>query len=521
MTMRNFRFKRPIATLVLTAFGLFLVQDIFLKDPVYAQVTARSMLERGIDQYKNADFHRAARTLEEAIRSGLDNDLDRVQAFQYLAFCYAVLGEQEKAIQEYTKILDINPVFSLPLTESPRLREPFEEAKRVYEALDRQPPEITFMPPKNAEEGSDITLTARVIDDSAILSVTLFYRKASDPEFLEITMNLLAEDRYIAVIPARAVTLDGIELYLEAFDSAGNDPALAGSPANPFRIGVQMVDVNAPVITHRPVTQAPVDEAIEIECTITDRSGVADATLLYRHTGDAEFNRISMRKERGDTYLGVIPAEFAVQPGIEYVIRAGDAAGNPPSYRGTETDPLQINVAVVDDQPPVIVHDAITAAGEDTPISIQAEVTDPSGVARVILAYRMAHESTFRSVEMTLESGYRYIAEIPSENVEPPNIFYYIEAVDAAGNEPAVWKSPEDPQLIRIKRAEDIALREEPEPEKRPVRKKGKKWLLWVGIATAAVGSGVVAMTLASGKKGGTATPDILIDPPGDPSDNR
>ena len=110
MTLRNFKYRKSITTVILMALGLFLFKDLFLMHPVFAQTDAKALLERGIDQYKGADFHRAAQTLEEAIRSGIDNDLDRIQAFQYLGFCYAVLGEKEKAIQEYTKILDINRV---------------------------------------------------------------------------------------------------------------------------------------------------------------------------------------------------------------------------------------------------------------------------------------------------------------------------------------------------------------------------------------------------------------------------
>lgn len=79
------------------------------------------------------------------------------------------------------------------------------------------PPQIKHTPIQSAPPGKVIPITAEVTDDEQIASVTLYYRVTDQEEFYEMSMSA-NENIYSIEIPAEAVTVDGIEYYIEADD---------------------------------------------------------------------------------------------------------------------------------------------------------------------------------------------------------------------------------------------------------------------------------------------------------------
>jgi hypothetical protein len=98
-------------------------------------------------------------------------------------------------------------------------------------------------------------------------------------------------------------------------------------------------------------------------------------------------------------------------------------------------DEMSNPVSIVDDYPPVIVHEAKTTAEYLNSILIIAIATDNgSGVRNVTLYYKIKSDSDYSSFTMNLlvEQVDTYSYEIPREDVILDDLEYYIMAVDWA-----------------------------------------------------------------------------------------
>ena len=90
-----------------------------------------------------------------------------------------------------------------------------------------------------------------------------------------------------------------------------------------------------------------------------------------------------------------------------------------------------------DGEAPLVIHSPVTTAPADRPLTIIAEVRDPSGVKWVRLRYRSVNQhQDYRTLPM-LPTGQedQYRAVIPSEQIVPTwDLMYFIEAMDKQGN---------------------------------------------------------------------------------------
>jgi hypothetical protein len=88
-------------------------------------------------------------------------------------------------------------------------------------------------------------------------------------------------------------------------------------------------------------------------------------------------------------------------------------------------------------EPPLVIHQPVTAAPAGKPLIIAAEVRDPSGVKWVRLRYRSVNQhQDYRTLPMvpTGEKDH-YQAVIPAEHVVPTwDLMYLMEVMDNQGN---------------------------------------------------------------------------------------
>ena len=98
-----------------------------------------------------------------------------------------------------------------------------------------------------------------------------------------------------------------------------------------------------------------------------------------------------------------------------------------------------------DSQGPLISHTE-TADGQplEAPVTITAEITDPSDVGSAVLWYRSTGSSAFSFINMTNGgSGDTYSADIPGASVTSSGVEYYIECEDGVEPTPNKTLSPE------------------------------------------------------------------------------
>ena len=153
-------------------------------------------------------------------------------------------------------------------------------------------------------------------------------------------------------------------------------------------------------------------------------------------------------------------------------------------------------VRAMDHDPPRLRHTPPARGKYGSVLSLTATVSDPSGVARVVLHYRQAGNRGFSSVTMERPKGQRrsYLATVPALSVIRPGVEYYVEAWDVLGNGPGLKGSAAKPILVPVKGGPMAAAAPPP-----PLY---KRWWFWtaVGGAAAATG-GIIAAAVLTRKQ--------------------
>jgi hypothetical protein len=171
--------------------------------------------------------------------------------------------------------------------------------------------------------------------------------------------------------------------------------------------------------------------------------------------------------------------------------------------------------------PPQIQHEPFekaTPAGE--PLDIEAVIVSTAKVDEALLLYRRIGASGYTSLRMKHRGEGRYSAKIPSKEVLPPGIEYFIKATDISGNSttygqpllPGVRRLV--PLTVQVERTplDDQAFTEQIFPPEEPssVQKTAsagnpwyQKW--WVWTIVGAVAAGVAVASSGGHGKGGDA----------------
>jgi hypothetical protein len=193
-------------------------------------------------------------------------------------------------------------------------------------------------------------------------------------------------------------------------------------------------DVTAPVITHAATTAWVVNTPLPLSAAITDDRGVASAALYYRVVGGATWASQAMNFSAPSTWSGTIPADSVTLAGLTYRITALDAAGNP-ARSGTETNPHLVSITAADSTGPMIQHTPPANFTIGAPGTIEATMTDPSGIATATLWYRRTGDAAFFSTAMSLVSDSLYRGTVPADSVTAAGVDYRIGGRDAANND--------------------------------------------------------------------------------------
>jgi cysteine-rich repeat protein len=195
-------------------------------------------------------------------------------------------------------------------------------------SIDQTPPVIQHVPVPNAQTaGGAVPVAAQVVDASGVARVTLFFRTIGAGAYTSVAL-VDGGGNFSGQIPASAVSPPGVEYYLEAADLApASNVARAPSsaPATPYTFTAQVADTTPPSITHaaQATPQAP-GTALVVRATVTDASPLASVTLFYRRAGQTTFQSLAMTG--APMASATIPASEVEPPGLEYYLRAQDAA---------------------------------------------------------------------------------------------------------------------------------------------------------------------------------------------------
>jgi hypothetical protein len=176
-----------------------------------------------------------------------------VALYQMLGTAYGVLGKSDQASDAFTKLLGIEPAFTLPRGLSPKVTRPFREAGGYW--LDR-PKGLQVLPglPTEISVGKALALSVRLDDPlSMATNVRVSYRFQGDTEYKKleaavspnISMTIPAEQ-----IQPRAGGDYNVELFVTALSARGGELRQAGDPGHPLTVLVRGPKENLVVITN-------------------------------------------------------------------------------------------------------------------------------------------------------------------------------------------------------------------------------------------------------------------------------
>jgi iron complex outermembrane receptor protein len=97
-----------------------------------------------------------------------------------------------------------------------------------------------------------------------------------------------------------------------------------------------------------------------------------------------------------------------------------------------------------------IVHQPVTSAVLTEPITIRANISDPSKVAYAAVNYRLSGEKAFKVVFMNRVSGDLFETSIPAEDVLTPGIEYFIFVMDVRGVPHMLFRDAKTPQMVNV-----------------------------------------------------------------------
>lgn len=236
--------------------------------------------------------------------------------------------------------------------------------------VDDDPPTIAHTAITKAMRNKPLVFTARMQDPSGIFQPVLYLRKRGTGDYIPIRMigSKVSQGDYAVEADAKLISVD-LEYYIECYDNAGNGPARAGSPDNPFTIKLEsppapVVVVKQgekveekkpagapPAISHSTVSKAVKGQSIEIAAKLVGDTGVSAAKVLFRKVGEKEFKELPMGDIGGDNYTATMPASM-VTGDLEYYLEAYDRHGNGPGRSGGPQVPYTITVSEKAPEPP-------------------------------------------------------------------------------------------------------------------------------------------------------------------------
>lgn len=245
---------------------------------------------------------------------------------------------------------------------------------------------------------------------------------------------------------------------------------------------------NNPLIARgkREYEELRFEEALQTLSAALVRSGNSrsDQALIYRLLAFT-YLALGREEEAAGAYRSMLPLDPDFLPGEELAPRIRGFFGQVRAQWEAEGRPGSAP------PPPVtIAHRSPPRAERGSEVTLSATIDDPGGrVDRLVLAYRQGTDAVFNRLDTRLVDG-EYVATIPGDDVAPPLVEYYFEALDAQGLPIAARGDVAAPLRIAV-----------PAPGSEGVNVL-EEWWFWTIIGAVVVGgvtTGIVLGTMPTG----------------------
>jgi hypothetical protein len=113
---------------------------------------------------------------------------------------------------------------------------------------------------------------------------------------------------------------------------------------------------------------------------------------------------------------------------------------------------ISINAAAAE-QPIVsfkFFHKPILTAVPGNPLDVSATIDPADKVAYASLLYKSPSNKFYKAIFLKRAAGDTFSGTIPSTDINPPKIQYYINVVDTDGQSHLLFMGPNNPQIVDI-----------------------------------------------------------------------
>lgn len=333
--------------------------------------------------------------------------------------------------------------------------------------VDLEPPIIMHTPVTVAWVNTTIKIDATVTDNATISAVYIAYTDVNNANF----NNTMTLNGSVYSYSIQQQTKTGtVSYYISAKDSSNN---WAATPLYNITIKSPVTDNISPEIVHEPVTEARVNQSINITANVTDNIKVVVVFLNYTTVNGTQKNVEMVNIENSTGYYFEIEPQ-AVNGTVQYYITAVDSSGNVKRAPANGTYNITITpLPEIDDNPPTIENVTVipSTVYENQSIIIRAKVTDNKAVHTVMFFFKSDATDKFSVKQMTSVGNDTYEVSIDGMYVKAPMIEYYLLAKDTSNN---IATYPVNGSLNPAKI--DVKLKEEPRPPESTL----EKYLCWI-----------------------------------------
>ena len=167
---------------------------------------AGDVIRAATSAYAELDFEKALGLARQAERTeGNSRDL-LVRIYHLEGLCLGALERYQEARTVFHRLLTLEPAFRLGADISPRVRKPFEEARRT----NPRRLEVRSVPPAGAWKGEVVGLAFVVASDPAgmLRSIRIWYKTNEQQKYRSIRAPLRGRGRHIVNLTVPAIKGD-------------------------------------------------------------------------------------------------------------------------------------------------------------------------------------------------------------------------------------------------------------------------------------------------------------------------
>ena len=205
------------------------------------KVAGRAHLDAGRAALAKFEVEEASGELDAAAKAGpLDWD-SHVTLWEQRGIAAAYAEDEPGALRAFDTLLSLDPGHFLSYTLSPRATFVFEKARTSAQHAPRPAVQLSWR--RDARIGDALPVDVEVIADprGALARATLVLRTRGEPSWRAVDLPLVPVGSFqrVTLPPTRGDKPATLELYLRAFDAAGNEVLRWASPDTPRELALR------------------------------------------------------------------------------------------------------------------------------------------------------------------------------------------------------------------------------------------------------------------------------------------